>query len=205
MLGFVNPCPTATIKVAPSNAARFVAPASAARPTASVPRPARISLRSPNFGTNLRINPPCTTALISPRYANANAASLGPQLNRLSRNRLNVASSAANAKTARKPRLTSEPIKGCVTVSTRPCQLSTREASRRPARDSGNLAMTKIKANVENPAPIRNGSRSRHSVGKGNDTTTPASNGPRTNPTPNAMPIRPSPRARCSGGVTSAT
>ena len=84
----------------------------AASPSVSVPTPTTMSLGSPKRGTNLRIIPPWTKALMKPRKANPKAARSGSQLKRSRRKRLNVPSSAANPRTTSDPRRTSRPTLG---------------------------------------------------------------------------------------------
>ena len=140
------------------------------------------------------MSPPCTTALTSPRNAKAIAARSGPRPIRSPRKRLNVPSSAAKPRTTRAPMATSSPAPGRETVSRTPRQLTTRAAWRArtsAGSDSGRRISTSTQAIVEKPAATRNGSRSLHSGATGTRRRRKQSSGPRTNPRPKAMPIRP--------------
>ena len=121
----------------------------------------------------------------------------------------NVCSIPANQSTIAKLTATAAPMPGTATAVRIAARSSgTARRTDLPRRsggsDSGSVRSASRKFTAASPAATKAG-RNPSRPNTGNRDSSPPMNGPRMKPRPNAMPMIPMPRARCSGGVTSAT
>ena len=206
--GLSSPCPTPSSIMETASSGALRTSAMPANPQAASTSPATISRASPNRGTSRRIKPPLHDRAQEPDPANANAAVRASHCMRAAAGKSECSLEGREGEHRQKTDQ-DEPAD----AGERDRVDDSRQLGTRAALACGFAGWQRLGKAGQNQHPGQGrkagGDQKRQPqppvVGERQAQEQPPRSGPSTKPSPNAMPIKPMPRARCSGAVTSAT